>query len=292
MVTVERPSPVTGFRLAWRLRKLVAAVALVVMASVVPLGVLVEVSAGGTLTDLPDGPLPDGELELILLEVLGPIAAPLLVLASLMVLVLFAWSVAWHGGAVRWWSGAGAARVRLSEILSHGVALWWRYARLWITGLVTTAGFVALIWFGLIQVEGGISNARVLYAALIGAAALSMVVLCFGWVATLRAAWILGLPGRSSAAGAWLLGAGITLRHPLTSTIPFLVWSLPAVLVLVASAFVGWPYGLPAMALAVLGASWCWVALFLSYAPQEPPDEWVQKMQARAAARAARPRKK
>jgi hypothetical protein len=292
MVTVERPSPVAGHRLAWRLRKLVVAVALVTIASVVPLGLVVELSAGGARMHLPDGPLPDGELELVFLEVLAPITAPLLVLASLMVLVLFAWSVAWHGGAVRWWSGAGAARVRLSEILAHGVALWWRYARLWITGVVVTAGLVVLIWYGMLQLEGAVRNAGALYAVLIGASVVSVAVLCFGWVATLRAAWILGLPGRSSAAGAWLLGAGATLRQPLASAIPFVAWLLPAVLLLGTSAFVGWPYGLPVMVLAVLASSWCWVALFLSYAPQEPPDEWVQKMQARAAARAARPREK
>ena len=71
--------------------------------------------------------------------------------------------------------------------------------------------------------------------------------------------------------------------------------TLLAVNVLVSAIVPSWAY-LPTIlgvaALAVLGASWCWVALFLSYAPQEPPDEWVQKMQARAAARAARPREK
>ena len=291
-MAADRPSPATGLRLAWRLRKLVLAVALVVMASVLPFGLLVELAAGGTRIALPAGPLPDGELELIMLEVLGPIAVPLLVVASLMVVTLFGWSVAWHGGVVRWWSGAGAARVRMSEILAHGVVLWWRYARLWVTGVVITVGLVVLIWYGVLQLEGGIGNAGALYALLIGASVGSLGVVSFGWVATLRAAWILGVPGRSSAAGAWFVGAGTILRQPLASAFPFLVWSLPALLLLVASAFVGWPYGLPAMVLAVCGASWCWVALFLSYAPQEPPDEWVQKMQARAAARAARPREK
>jgi hypothetical protein len=287
----DRPSPAAGFRLAWRLRKLVVAVALVVLASVLPLGLMVELAAGGPRTDVPAGPLPEGELELIMLEVLGPIAGPLLVVASLMVVTLFAWSVAWHGGVVRWWSGAGAARVRLSEILAHGVVLWWRYARLWITGAVITVGLLGPVWYGVLQLEGGIGNAGAVCAILIVAVVVSVLVLCFGWVATLRAAWILGAPGRSSAAGAWFVGAGTTLRHPLASAIPFLVWSPPVIPLLVASAFVGWPYGLPAMVLAVFGASWCWVALFLCYAPQEPPDEWLQKMQARAAARAAPPRK-
>jgi hypothetical protein len=44
-----------------------------------------------------------------------------------------------------------------------------------------------------------------------------------------------------------------------------------------------------AMPLCWLVAAFCWVALFVSYAPQNPPEEWVRKMQARAASRVATP---
>ena len=121
-----RPSPVDGLRLAFRLRKVVFAVWMVSIAALIPAQVIIHAAANPARSNLPTHDLPDGDSLLIFFELLRPVAVPIAVALVLAVLLLFAWSVLWHGGIVRWWLGAGAAKVRLSEILGHGVVWWWR----------------------------------------------------------------------------------------------------------------------------------------------------------------------
>ncbi len=59
------PSPISGLRLALRLRRLVGAVWLVSMAVFLPAHLVAELAAGATRAGLPDRPLPAGENTLI-----------------------------------------------------------------------------------------------------------------------------------------------------------------------------------------------------------------------------------
>ena len=55
------PSPISGLRLALRLRRLVGAVWLVSMAVFLPAHLVAELAAGATRAGLPDRPLPPGD---------------------------------------------------------------------------------------------------------------------------------------------------------------------------------------------------------------------------------------
>jgi hypothetical protein len=284
------PSSKAGLRLSLRLRKLIGAVWLAGIVAVLPAWLVLESAVGRTSANLPEAPLPPGDRELILLELLRPVAGALSVAVAVAAATLLAWSIAWHAGTVRWWGGAGAARVRLAEILGHGVVWWWRYARLWCTGLLAAGSVIAALWVGTGALMAAVESSGIAFALLATAVPLSAAIGLFCWLATLRGAWLLGAPGRRSAVAAWLRGAGATAATPIRSTVPLVVWGVPALVLLWLPLLIDPPFALPALLLTWAGAAWCRVALFLSYAPQEPPEEWVRKMQARAAARAARPR--
>jgi len=117
----------------------------------------------------------------------------------------------------------------------------------------------------------------------------SLIALAVYWIAALRGGWLLGESGRRSALLAWLRGLGATLRRPLRSFLPLLVWGVPALALLAALLFVSGALAVLALMSAALAAAFCWVALYLSYAPREPNEEWYRKMQERAASRVARP---
>lgn len=289
---VEHPSPVAGFRLALRLHKLVLAVWLVSIAVFLPAQLMVDFAAGPVLANLPEsGPAP-GDSVLIFVELLRPIAVPLAIALILGWVALAAWSILWHAGTVRWWLGAGAARVRLSEILGHGVVWWWRYARLAVVAGVAAAATLAAVWLpvtdavrgGETETTAGRAGLMLLAAVVISASALAIF-----WIATLRGGWLLGESGRRSALVAWLRGLGATLRRPLRSFLPLLVWGAPALLFLAVPLFVSGVMAVPALMAASLAAALCGVAFYLSYAPREPNEEWYRKMQARAASRVAAP---
>jgi hypothetical protein len=289
---VENPSPVAGLRLALRLHKLVLTAWLVSIAVFLPAQLTVDLTTGPARANLPDRNLPVGDGLLIFFELLRPIAWPLAVALVLGWAALAAWSILWHAGTVRWWLGAGAARVRLSEILGHGVVWWWRYARLAAVAAGITAATLVAVWM---PVSANVRGANITMSAqragylLLAALVVSAVAVVVFWVATLRAGWLLGESGRSSAVLAWLRGLGATLRRPLRSLLPLLVWGVPGLVLLVVPLFVGGALAVPALMAAALAAAFCWVALYLSYAPREPNEEWYRKMQERAASRVARP---
>ncbi len=292
---VEHPSPIAGLKLALRLHKLVLAAWLVSIGVFLPAQLMVDLTTGPTRANLPDTELPAGDGLLIFFELLRPIAVPLAVALGLGWVALAAWSILWHAGTARWWLGAGAARVRLSEILGHGVVWWWRYARLAAVAAGITAATQAAVWVPVsTTVRGADLTATVGRAGLLLLAGVivSVVAIVVCWVATLRGGWMLGESGRRSALVAWLRGLGATLRRPLRSLLPLLVWGVPGLLLLVVPLFVGGPLAVPALMAAALAAAFCWVALYLSYAPREPNEEWYRKMQERAASRVARPAEK
>jgi len=288
----DTPSPGSGLRLALRLRKLVGAVWLVSMAAFLPAQLVVNLAVGATRANLPDRPLPAGDSTLILVELIRPVAGPLTLALVSGGLALLAWSVLWHGGTVRWWFGAGAARVRLTEILGHGVVWWWRYARLVLVTVTVTAAMLAAIWLALrplirtAETTGGGGRSGVLLATGI---VLTAVVVIVCWLATLRGAWLLGESGRRSAVVAWLRGLGASLRHPIRSLFTLVLWAVPGFALLVLPVLVEGPTARLVLLLAWFGSAFSWVALYLSFAPQEPSEEWYRKMQTRAAARAAEP---
>ena len=286
----DTPSPGSGLRLALRLRKLVGAVWLVSMAAFLPAQLVVNLAVGATRANLPDRPLPTGDSTLILVELIRPVVGPLVLALVSGGFALLAWSVLWHGGVVRWWFGAGAARVRLTEILGHGVVWWWRYARLVLVTVTVTAAMLAAIWVPLgplihtAETIGAGGRSGVLLAA---GLVLTAVVLIVCWLATLRGAWLLGESGRRSAVVAWLRGFGAGLRQPIRSVFTLVLWAVPGFALLVLPVLVEGPAAGLVLLLAWLGSAFCWVALYLSFAPREPSEEWYRKMQKRAAARAA-----
>ncbi len=288
----EHPSPVAGLRLALRLHKLVLAAWLVSIAVFLPAQLMVDFATGPARANLPAGGPAPGDGLLILVELLRPIAIPLAIALILGWGSLIAWSILWHAGTVRWWLGAGAARVRLSEILGHGVVWWWRYSRLAAVAAVAAAATLAAVWLPVTEaVRGGgpETTARRAGLLLLTTVVFSLIALAVYWIAALRGGWLLGESGRRSALLAWLRGLGATLRRPLRSFLPLLVWGVPAFALLVAPLFVSGPLATLALMSAALAAAFCWVALYLSYAPREPNEEWYRKMQERAASRVARP---
>ena len=267
------PSPISGIRLALRLWRLVGAVWLVSMAVFLPAQLVVNLAAGATRADLPDRPLPSGDSLLILVELIRPVAGPLALALASGALALLAWSIVWHGGVVRWWQGAGAASVRLAEILGHGIVWWWRYARLAVVAATVTVALLAAIW---VPLKPLIRNAGTIGAGgrsgllLASGLVLTAVVLIICWLATLRGAWLLGESGRRSAVVAWLRGLGATLRQPIRSLWTLALWAVPGfallVLPVLMEGLAAWLILMPAW----LSSAFCWVALYLSFAPKEP----------------------
>ena len=86
---------------------------------------------------------------------------------------------------------------------------------------------------------------------------------------------MLGQSHRRSAVLAWLAGLWETIRQPVRSLATLLVWVAPGLAVVVAPMILGWRFEIlrGTIPSAVLGAvaglvvAFCWVGLFLSFAP-------------------------
>jgi len=266
------PSPISGLRLALRLRRLVGAVWLVSMAVFLPAHLVAELAAGATRAGLLDRPLPPGDSMLVLVD---------------------AWSVLWHGGLVRWWFGTGnaAAQAPFAEILGHGIAWWWRFVRLAVVAVTVTASMLAAIWIPLkplIRSAGTTGDGGRSGVLLVAGLVLTATVLVGCWLATLHGAWLLGESGRRSAAVAWLRGVGATLRQPIRSLWTLALWAVPGVALLVLPVLLEGPAAWLALLPAWLGSAFCWVALYLSFVPKklprarsvsplEPPSAYITK---------------
>lgn len=274
------PSPTTGLRLTLRFRRVVGAVWLGALAVYLPIQAVVWLATRATRDNLPAGRLPLGDDLLILVELLRPVAPVLAVAVLGALLALWTWSVMWHAGVVRWRSVAGPAPVRAAEVLAHGLVWWWRYARLAVTFAVGTALLLAAVWLPLrvafLAAEASGAGGRAIILLRIDVV-MGLIVLGVGWAAFLRGAWLLGEPGRSSAVVAWLRGLGGTLRRPLRSASTLIVWTMPGVallaLPLLSNAWLDElrtaGFGGVLFLLATFGAAFCWVGLFLSFAPRE-----------------------
>ena len=288
LTVAKYPSSLAGLGFALRLRKLVGAVWLVSLGVFLPAHLVIQQAVGPVRANLPNRELPDGEEMLLMAEQIRPVAGPLALALLSGAIAFLAWSVLWHGGAVRWSLGAGAARVRLAEILGHGAVWWWRYARLALTEIVATMAVLMTLWIPLIAIAGAtltVGSAKRAGIALATGLGLSLVVIVICRMAALRAAWLLGEPGRHSAIVAWLHGLIDSLRRPLRSVGPLVVWAVPGIGLLVLPLVVEGRLATTVMLLAWLGSAFCWVALYLSYAPPEAAGDWRRQIEKQAATR-------
>jgi hypothetical protein len=266
---IERPSPAVGLRLALRLRKLVGAVWFVSVAVFLPVQLIILGATGGTRANLPAGDLPPGEDLLLLIELIRPVAIPLAISLALGVALFAAWTVLWHGGTVRWWLGAGAARVRLAEIIGHGVVWWWRYFRLALTAALIAAAAFGAIWIPTRMLSRMVGS-RGEFLLLATGVLLTATAFVLVWLTTVRGCWLLGESGRRSAVVAWFRGLVAVARQPLRSLAPVVVWGIPGTVLLVVPVLIDVPFATMAILLGWLAAAFCWVALHLSYAPPQP----------------------
>lgn len=274
------PSPRRGAQQALLLSHLVAAVWVASWLAIAPALLVLSRTVSFALAPLPGGPgeAPGGDIDLIILEAVQEAWTPLAMAALCGVAGWWAWTVLWHAGIVRWQLRPGGQRARLSDLLGVGVAAWWRYARLSATALVALATAAAAVWlplwWGVAGAIGEMTEQRLFAAASAGALATAFVGVLV-WLATLHGAWLLGLPGRRSAALAWLAGLRSTLRRPWPCLGAWLVWAVPALLAsalvpLLGGAFAGLRGGLLLVVVGLLASllrAFCWVGLFCSFGP-------------------------
>ena len=265
MITAA-PSAVGGFRLAARLHILVVGVWLVSVLLLIPAQVIVQATAGPVRANMPAGGLGAGEDLIVFFEIMRPAAVPLATALCFGCFLFFGWWVLWHAGTVRWWLKPETDGLRLARILSDGLAAWWRYMRLGLLTLILHVVVAASPWLPLLTDVGE----RFLLPLLILGSVLTVLATVLVWLATLRGAWLLGDPIRRSAVAAWVRGLSSVLRQPLRSILPFLVWALPGLALLVLPLIYGGPAPGVFLLVAWLVSAFCWVALHLSYAPPKP----------------------
>jgi hypothetical protein len=240
----------------------------------VPVQLVLWAAVGGAFGSLPEGGLPAGELLLVAVEVLRP-AWPSLALAVLSgVLALWAWTVLWHAGVVRWFVYSRQKDVRLAEILSRGLFGWWRWARLGITAMTVFVLGQTSLAFGFTWFKDHVDES-LLGFGLMALAVLSVALMVLCWLATLRGAWLLGEVHRSSAALAWLGGLRGAVTQPVRSVLTLAVWVAGGLAASILPILAGWQLevvrdGAPAAIIALVAGllrAFCWVGLFLSFAP-------------------------
>lgn len=259
----------------WRV---VGAVFVVSVLVFLPARLVLWTTVGGALANLPDGELPDGEITLILIELLRPVWPPLALAFLSGCFTLWALTVLWHAGLVRWLFYSGKSDVRLAEIFSRGLFGWWRWARLGLTSLVALvlvhAGIVAA-YLALESRAADLADDSRLGIYLETGILLGLVLSVVVWLATLRGAWVLGEGRRRSAVLAWFAGLWGTVRQPVRSLATLVVWMAPALVAVVAPTILAWRFEIirgmvPSTVLGLVAGlvvAFCQVGLFLSYAP-------------------------
>ena len=152
----------------------------------------------------------------IAIELLETVWPPLVLAVLSGCLILWAWTVLWHAGLVRWFYYSGRRNVPLAEVLSRGLFGWWRWARL---GLTSTAVVVLVhiaVWMSFVKLK---ERASVLADdSRLGIYLESGILLCLlaavaYWLAGLRGAWLLGESARRSAVDEARRGAGTSARR-------------------------------------------------------------------------------
>jgi hypothetical protein len=274
----QRPIAGHGFRQARRFWKLVVASWLGGLVLQLPSQIVVHRGIAAGWRHLPLHTMPQGEIALILCRDLADWMAPLLALTALSLVGCWLWTVLWHAGVVSWHVWVGGRVVRLGEVLGLGVSAWLRYLRLSVTAGSALLLGVVLIWvslgywlYGAWQEQDGF---RLLTLLGLGFG-FSVLAAIFSWAAVLWGAWLLGMPGSRSAAVAWWHGLVSTWRHPMVTfsclgrwlfvagaaaLLPVLLpWQLATLRGPISSFVTGAAGG--------LALAYCWVGLFLSFAP-------------------------
>jgi hypothetical protein len=277
-VTNPAPSCLFGLGKSLSLWRVVGVVFLGSVLVFVPARLVLWTTVGGVFANLPDGDLPDGEIALILTELLRP-SWPSLALAFLSgCFALWAWTVLWHAGLVRWFFYSGKNDIRLAEVLSRGLFGWWRWARLGLTSvavLVLVHSVAGMAFVKLKERAADLADDSRLGIYLETGILLCLAAAVLCWMATLRGAWLLGESHRRSAVLAWFAGLWGTLRQPVRSLLTLMGWVVPGLAAGVAPVILGWHFEIlrGTIASTVLGIivglvmAFCQVGLFLSFAP-------------------------
>jgi hypothetical protein len=230
------------------------------------------------LRNLPAAGVPEGDVPLIVGDALEAVRGALVLAIASGAAALWAFTVLWHAGVVGWTLWGGGRRVRLGEVLGFGIVSWWRYARLSLTAAAAFGFSLALLWAPLWEAVGACYRAMEegpMVWLLVAGVILSKLLVVIIWCATLRGAWLLGLPERRSAVASWLRGLAGSLRTPVASLGTVLLWAVPATTLSVVPLALGlaMPELRGGLLIPVLGQvasavrAFCWVALFLSFAP-------------------------
>jgi hypothetical protein len=259
----------TGFLLAARLHRLVAAVWLVWGVIFLPVLVAVKFAVGPQRANLPVGHLDAGEELLVFFEIMRPIVVPLAVVFGFAIFLLIAWCILWHAAVVRWWLHSDTAQVRIAEVIGQGLPVWWRFTRLALLALILQSIVTIVPWLPfLTDVEQ-----RFVLPLLVCGAALVVAGTILVWLSTFRGGWTLGEAGRRSAVAAWIRGFGATVRRPLRSLFPLLIWGFSGLGLLVLPLLYDGPMATTFLFVAWLLAAFFVVALFMSYAPPKPRSD-------------------
>ena len=274
---MNAPSAAAGIRRTSGLHRLVVAVWLLSMAAFAPVQGVVLAMTGPARAALPEGGLARGEALVVFFELLRPAVIPVAVALCCGAFLFLAWSVLWHAGCVRWWLDSDADEASVVSVVTAGLRVWWCYARLAVVVLTLQAAALVVPWLPL---RAGLEE-RFLMPALIGGAVLAFVGSVLVWLGGLRGAWRLGESGRRSALVAWCRGLWVSLREPLRSVLPLLVWGVLGIALLLLPLALDGPWVPLILLVAWLAAACCWVALHMSYAPPRalpsPPPETRDK---------------
>ncbi|MCP4899033.1 MAG: hypothetical protein GY906_18845 [bacterium] len=274
------PSVKFGLRQARILRKYAVAVWLVSFVVILPAMSVARFAVWRASVDLPQSgvDLPPGEELLISVQALDSVIEPLGIAIVFGLLGHWLWTILWHAGAVQWLTWNNALPVRLGQIVGLGILSFLRYFKLSLTALFAGAVSLALVWSPIWLLGSrayGAMNERVIIVVFGCGVMLSAMLIITIWTVTMRAAWCLGEVGAQSVLRTWLREVLATLRSPWLSLVPLLLLGSVALFCAVLPFALGWlfepfsggPVGaLTTGALSLLQA-FCWLALFLSYAP-------------------------
>ena len=282
MGTASPPLPLVGLRSALSLWKLAVVVWLLPVATVLPAVVVLDLEVGSHLEEMTSCPAAAGDALLIAVRAVLGAARPLLLALAGGALALWVGTVLWHAGTVSWYGTGGGGPFRLAEMLARGALRFWVYARLSAIALLALVSGLTLLLVPLGWVAGRAREAMAEgpMVVLLGlAVALGILWSVVVWSATLHGAWRVGFDPRRSALRAWFGGLQETWRRPLPNLGTVVVAAAagallalaPVILGAVATPLRGGAAGMAVAAIAGAARAVVWVALFLAFAPGEPP---------------------
>ena len=174
-------SVAAGFRHTLRLHKVVVTVWLVSVAMLLPLQLVVQMTAGSTRAKLPAEGLPPGEDLVVFFETIRPVVVPFVGALTVSCIALLCWWILWHAGCAHWYLQRDHSSVKVAGILGDGLTVWWRFARLVATALVLNGVALATcLLLSRVDIE-----ASFLPALVVGSLILAFVGTALMWLAAL-----------------------------------------------------------------------------------------------------------